>query len=237
MAGRHVALTALVDIKSLLSSRGMSPHNRVLILNRFPPHYTIPISAELRLLKARMHRLKAMQSLLHRLTQAVVRLDLTCKQGIATNFRSVKNVQECDPRSLGFIGDVRVPAHAAVPVCKERIEFTPGSTVTMNDVELRVAFWTPARGVDVVTAEIRAEIKCFLERQICEILVPEGYHFALGDEESELVFSCLGEFAELDPCYFGADAWGEFLDFAALRKKVFEGRVGAFAVLHVVEGL
>lgn len=87
----------------------------------------------------------------------------------------------------------------------------------------------------MVTTEISPEIKGFLEWEVSEILIPEGNDFALGDEECELVFSGLVQFAELDACDFGSDAWCEFLDLASFWEEIFEGRIGVFAVVYVRE--
>src|SRR5437016_3635120 len=105
----------------------------------------------------------------------------------------------------------------------------------MHDVQLRVSFWTSARGMDVVAAEVGPEFKSVFGRDICKVLATEGYDFALGYEESELVSSCGGELTQLDAGYLRADAWGELLDLAAFWEEVFESGVCVSAMLDVVE--
>lgn len=85
-------LTALVDEKRLFTSSWVGSNDRVLILDRLSSHNTIPVAAELSLLKTRMNRLKSMQSLLQWLRQTIIRLDLVGKKGVSSDFRLVKDV-------------------------------------------------------------------------------------------------------------------------------------------------
>lgn len=56
-------------------------------------------------------------------------------------------------------------------------------------MDLRVSVWGAGCGMDVVTAEVAAEVEGFLDGEGGEVLVAEGDDFALGDEEGELVFA------------------------------------------------
>lgn len=107
----------------------------------------------------------------------------------------------------------------------------------MDEVDLGVAFWRAAGGVDVVSAEITAELEGLLDGQIAEVLVAEGDDLALGNEAGELVFAGVAEGGELDALDFGANGWGEVGDGCALREKVGEGWVRVFAVLVMLKRL
>jgi hypothetical protein len=91
--------------------------------------------------------------------------------------------------------------------------------------------------MDVVTSKVSSKVQGLLKWEISKVLIAECYHFALSDEESELVFSCWGEFAELNASHFGSDDWSEFLDLAAFGKEVLEGWICALSMLDVGEWL
>jgi len=192
---RSYQLTSRIDIKRLLASRRMSSDDRVLILHWLPPYNSTTISAELRLLKSRVHRLQSVQPLLQRLRQTIVRLHLAGKQGIAADLRRVEKSQKCYSRGLSFVGNIGMPAHSTGAVSKERVDLAASWSVTVHNVKLGVALWTAARRVDVMAAEIGTKVKLLLGWDIGKVLVTESYNLALGNEECELVSSCGGKFA------------------------------------------
>lgn len=193
----------------------MGPDERMLILDRLSSDNTTSVPAKLRLLKSRMYSLQAMQSLLERFREAVVRLDLISKQGVTANFRRVENGQKGHSRWLGLVRDIRMPAYSTGAVGKERVDLAARWAIAMNDVELRETLGTSAGGVDVVATEIGTKVELFLSGEVGQVLVTEGYDFALSNEQGELVFPRSGELAQLDAGHFGSDAWRELLDLAA----------------------
>jgi len=86
-----------------------------------------------------------------------------------------------------------------------------------------------------VASEVAAEVKCFLQWQIGEVLIPECNYLSLSNEKSKLILSRGSQFAELDSRDLGADGGGELLDFAAFGKEIFESWVCIFAMLSVGE--
>lgn len=89
----------------------------------------------------------------------------------------------------------------------------------------------------MVTSEIPAEVKGFLQWQIGKILIPKCNYFSLGNEESKLVLAGCIELAELHSRDFGADGGGELFDFAAFGEEILESWVCAFPVLGVCKRL
>lgn len=166
----------------------MGSDNRVLILHWLSSDNAFSVTTELSLLKSRMDRLQSMQSLLQWLRQTVVRLNLVAEKGVSSNLWLVKDIQERNAGSLLLIGDIGVPRNGAVAISEEGVKFRASLSVAMHDVKLREAFGRARCGVDVVTAEVTAEIEGFLKGEIGEILVTESDDFALGNEECEPVF-------------------------------------------------
>lgn len=179
----------------------MSANYRVLRRHRLSSHDPIAVSTKFGLLESRVYSLQPMQSLLERIRQAVVCLHLVDKSGIAANLWAIKDVQERRSRWLLLIGDIRVPSDTAVTIGEKGLEFAL-ATVPMYQMDLRIALWRAAGRVNVMTAEVSSEIKCFLDRQVSEVLVSECDHFALGNEQGELILAGRGQLAELDTSDF-----------------------------------
>lgn len=105
----------------------------------------------------------------------------------------------------------------------------------MDNMQFWESFWTAAGRMDMMTAKIASQIESFLKRKICQVLVAECNDFALCDQKGQLVFSSIGELAELDTMDFRTDCWCEFFDFATFWKEVFECWICSFAVFNMIE--
>ena len=111
------------------------------------------------------------------------------------------------------------------------------TSTTVHDVELRVAGGRARGWVDVMTTEVFCEVFGFLEWEIGEVLVAEGYNLALCYIEGKLILTGRAKGAELDTLDLGTNGWCKVKDFRAGREEVFQGRVGILAVFVVLEGL
>jgi hypothetical protein len=60
----------------------------------------------------------------------------------------------------------------------------------MNEMDLWISLWGSTGWVNMMSAKVSSEIERFFNWQASKILVSESHDFALGNEESELVFSC-----------------------------------------------
>jgi hypothetical protein len=107
-----------------------------------------------------------MQSLLQSLRESVISFNLTGKQGVAAHFWDIERVKKSHSRWLSFIRHIRVPADSTVAIVKERISFIAGWSIAMHDVQFWDPFWTSARGMDVMAAEISSEFESLFNRDI-----------------------------------------------------------------------
>jgi hypothetical protein len=107
----------------------------------------------------------------------------------------------------------------------------------MDQVDFRISLWSAASRVDVMSAEVPSEVKCFLDGQIRKVLVSKCDHLALSNKQGELVLASLCEFAKLDASDLRADGRSEFLDLGAFDQEVFEGWIGILAMINVDERL
>lgn len=125
-----------------------------------------------------------------------------------------------------------MPRDAAV-LCRKVFIILPCVLIPVNKMDLRVPLRSSASGVDMVSPKIASKIEGVLDRQVCKILISECDNFALSNEESKLIFSGCSELAQLNTCNFRSDSRGEFLNLRSFWKKIFEGRVGIFAVINM----
>lgn len=89
----------------------------------------------------------------------------------------------------------------------------------------------------MVSSEIAAEVQSLLDREISEVLVPEGDDFALSDEQRQLVSAGRAETAQLHAADLGAYAGGQVAAGGGAGKEIGEGGISGQAVLGVGEGL
>jgi hypothetical protein len=166
--------------------------------------------------------------------KSLIGLGLVHEEGVPTSGRHVERVQEGRSWGLLLVGDIAVPGDGVGAVVEEG---SRGLVVgaAMDQVDFWVAGWGTRCGVDVQTAEVSAKIEGLLDGEGGEILVTEGYHFLLGNEEGKLVLARVGKGAKLSSPYFCADGGGDVFDLATFRKEVWECWVGVFAVVDVLE--
>lgn len=68
----------------------------------------------------------------------------------------------------------------------------------MNQVDLRKPFRLARSWVYMMSLEIVTEIQRLFDREICKVLISKSYYASLGNEKSKLVFTGIGERAELN---------------------------------------
>lgn len=68
----------------------------------------------------------------------------------------------------------------------------------VHDVDLGIALSDAGCGVYVVSSEVAAKCEYLIDREVCQILVPEDEDFALGCEQRELVFCSIAKGGELN---------------------------------------
>ena len=61
----------------------------------------------------------------------------------------------------------------------------------MDDVNLRMAWWSTARWVDVVAAEVASNLFGLLDGEIAKILISEYDHVSLSSEQRELILASI----------------------------------------------
>ena len=181
-----------------------------------------------------MHGFEAEEAFSEGRGESLVGLGLVHEEGVPTSGGYVERVQEGRSWGLLLVGDVAVPGDRVGAVVEEG---SRGLVVgaAMDQVDFWVASWGTRRGVDVQTAEVSAKVEGLLDREGGEVLVTEGYHFLLRDEEGKLVLARVGESAELSSPYFCANRRGDILDLATFWKEIWECWVGVFAVVDVLE--
>jgi hypothetical protein len=183
-----------------------------------------------------MYRFKTMETLFKRGRKPIVRLNLVHKNSVSAHLRAIKKVQKCCTGWLLLISNIRMPRDTAV-LCRKIFIIFPGVIIPVNEMDLRVPFWCPTSGVDMVSPKIASKIESFLNRQVCKILISKCNDFTLSNEEGKLVLSGGSELAQLNTCDFGSDSRRELLNLRPFQKKIFEGWVGVFAMIDVCEWL
>lgn len=170
---RRDGLTLRINIKRLLPRNRMCPHNRMLARNRIPPRNTPPRQTSIHLLNPRMHSPQPMQPLLKLRRQTPIRKRHIRKQRVTTARRAIKDVQE------GCAGGLLLKGHVGVPGDGVGAGFEELGAVAVvgaaeDEVDFGVAFGGTGGLVDVVAAEVAAEVEGFVDGEVSEILVAEG---------------------------------------------------------------
>lgn len=98
-----------------------------------------------------------------------------------------------------------------VGVASEEVSTAGVLCSTVHDVNLGVALWGTGGLVDVMTAEVAADLKGLVDGEVRKVLIAECYDLPLSNEQGELVLALLCQFAQLDTVNFGADAGSEFV--------------------------
>ena len=139
-----------------------------------------------------------MQPLPELRTQASVSLDIVHKQSVSARSWLVENIQECGPRGLILVRHIAVPPDTAYPLRKECLNALV-VCASVDQVDLRVTLRTTTCRMDMMPSEVAAEVKSFVNWQVCEVLSSESDHFALRDEESQLIFPSGCKATKLNP--------------------------------------
>lgn len=203
----QAGLTLRVHINRLLPRRRMRPDDGVLVNHRLTALNAPTRSSDIHLLNTRVRGLETMQPLPEQRTKPIIRLHGIHKQRVPSRLGLVEDIQKRRPRRLLLIRHVRMPRHAARPVGKKLIHaVVPRPAV--HQVDLGEALGRPGRRVDVVPAKVAAELEGPFDGQVGKVLVAEGDHLALGDEQGELVFAGGAEGRQLDAVDLGADGGG-----------------------------
>jgi hypothetical protein len=78
-------------------------------------------------------------------------------------------------------------------------------------MNFRISFWSTSCWMNMETAKITTIIKCFIDGQISEVLVPECHDLSFGYKSSKLIFACRTQFGQLDTSHFGTDRWSKVI--------------------------
>ena len=73
--------------------------------------------------------------------------------------------------------------------------------------------------MDVVLAKVPAELESVGDREISEVLVSEGHHFAFRDVSGQLILPGIAEGTELHAFDFSADGRCEVIHFNTFREE------------------
>lgn len=167
-------LTLRINIKRLFPGNRMRPNNRMLARNRIPPRNTPPRQTSIHLLNPRMHSPQPMQPLLKLRRQPPICKRHIRKQRVTTACRAIKDVQEGCAGGLLLEGHVRVPGDG-VGAGFEELGAVAVVGAAENEVDFREAFGGAGGLVDVVAAEVAAEVEGFIDGEMREVLVAEGW--------------------------------------------------------------
>ena len=119
-----------------------------------------------------MYGLQPMQPLLKLRAQPPIRLGHIRKQRVPTRLGPIQHVQKRRPRRLLLVADVGVPGGAVRAV----LEVIGGRGVVgaaVDEMHLRVVFGCARGRVDVVSAEVAAELEGVADGDVGEVLVAE----------------------------------------------------------------
>lgn len=197
-------LTLGVDVQCLGACDGVCSHDGVLVDDGLTALDAALPYAGVDLLDAGVSGLEAVEQLLESRRQAVVGLGGVGEEGVAARLGDVEVVEEGGAGGLLLVRDVRVPRHGADAALEEGLVGLVARGA-VDQVNLRVAGGGAGCGVDVVAAEVAAEVEGLADGQVGEVLLAEGDDLALGDEAGELVLASLGQLAQLDAVDLGAD--------------------------------
>jgi hypothetical protein len=242
-----VAREALVHVQRLLAGDGVHAHERVLRLDGRAAHGPAALAREVRLGDGGVHRAQALEALLERGREAVVRLDLGEEEGVAAaDLGLVEDEEERGAGGLLLVGDVGVPLCVVGAVgagvlceavvlgitvdCKGQCYFTVRiyDKQIRTDVELRVTLHVSRRRMPLDGAEVLGQFDLAVGAKVLEVLIAEDDDLSLCNKESELVQALLAQLRDLDTSDFGTkvradvarlDIWGEEMGLLGVGAK------------------
>ncbi len=152
-----------------------------------------------------MNSLKTVQNLPESRRQAIISLDLTREQGVASQRGLFEYEEKGRRRRLLLICDVGVPGNSRNSVIREVFFESIVLSITENDMEFWEVFDVSRSRMTLDWAVTSGDGDLSLRAEVLEVLVTEDQELAFRGEERKLVQSCLIELTDLDPPDFRAN--------------------------------
>jgi hypothetical protein len=158
---------------------------------------------------------------------------LVGEECVASGSWSVEQVQEGCARWLFLIGDVRVPGNRIRPLFEK---VSRGCVIgsTVDEMNLWVAFRSAGCGMNVVASEVAADVQSFPDVQVGKVLVAEGHDLLLGHKQCELIFTSIGQLAQLYTMDLSTDISGNIVNFGIFQE-IGKRWIRVFAMLLMLE--
>ena len=122
----------------------------------------------------RVQRSESVQPFLELGRKTIIRLGLVGEEGVTASCWGIKDVEDRRSGWLVFVGNIGMPCHCVSSVFQELL----GCVIVcaaVHQMDFWVALGSSTRWVNVQTTEIRADVKCFRDREVSKVLVVKYY--------------------------------------------------------------